>query len=309
MTLPFLLKKTKTRTKRNITVIVLAGCLLVAACISEGTLTEAPAALMQYQSKPSDKRLVAVAKAYAGAINDNLDEGVVHPGLFAEYGVALARLGCLPQANTMFNNELHFFPGSQWYIEVLKTTLTPGCVADTLWDTTKIDLKTLDTIPVVLTAEEVALQRQLDADPEYQRQLKALQKEEREQQAIEKQKTKKERDRARKEEQKAKKQAREQAKRDKEQAKRDAQRAKEDALRAEQQRQDSIARAERQAQRALEKEERKRQAELDAQRREEERIAKREARKQRREEFARKYEAWLIKNGYREAPDSTKVSE
>lgn len=279
----------------------------MAGCVSEGSLTEAPATLLLYQSKPSDSRLVEVAKAYAGAINDNLDEGVVHPGLYAEYGVTLARLGCLPQANTMFNNELRFFPGSRWYVEVLKATLVPAFAADTLWDTAHIDIKTLDTIPLTLTAEEEALQRQQAADPEYQRMLKARQKEEREQQALDKQKAKKEKDRARKAEQKAKKKAREQAKRDKEIARLDALQAKKDALRAEQERQDSIARAERQAQRALEKEQRRQQAEIDAQKREEERLAKREARKQRREEFARKYEAWLIKNGYREAPDSTNV--
>ena len=280
-----------------------------ASCVSEGSLTEAPAALMQYQVKPSDSRLVEVARSYAVAINANLDQGVIHPGLYAEYGVTLARLGCLTQANTMFNNELRFFPNSRWYVEVLKETLTPTLSADTLWDTTKIDLKSLDTIPVVLTPEEEALQQQLAADPEYQRLIKAQQKEERQQQALDKQKAKKEKDRARKEEQKAKQQAREQAKRDKEEARRAEQQAKEDALRAEQHRQDSIARAERQAQKALEKAERKRQAELDAQRREQERTAKREARKQRRQEFARKYEAWLIKNGYREAPDSTESND
>lgn len=286
--------------------MVSVGCLM-GACVSEGTLTEAPAALMLYQAKPSDSRLVEVAKSYAGAINANLDEGVIHPGLYAEYGVTLARLGCLAQANTMFNNERRFFPGSQWYVEVLKATLTPAFAADTLWDTTRIDLKTLDTIPVTLTAEEEALQRQLATDPEYQRMLKEQQREERDQQALEKEQAKKDKDRARKEEQKAKQKAREQAKRDKEQAKRDAIKAKEDALRAEKARQDSIARAERQAQKALEKAERKRQAELDAQRRDKERIAKREARKQRIDDFARRYEAWLIKNGYREAPDSTNV--
>ena len=294
---------------RRVSVLVFSFYLLVsfASCVSEGSLTEAPTALMLYQVKPSDARLVAVAKSYAGAINANLDEGVIHPGLYAEYGVALARLGCFRQANTMFNNELQFFPNSRAYVQILKETLVPALATDTLWDTTRIDIATLDTIPVTLTPEEVAFRQAQAADPEYQKMLKAQQKEERQQQALDKQKEKKEKDKARKEEQKAKQKAREQAKRDKEQAKRDALKAKEDALRAEQARQDSIARAERKAQKALEKAERKRQAELDAQRREEERLAKREARKQRREDLARRYEAWLIKNGYREAPDSTEV--
>lgn len=299
------------RFSSRVSLLILSSSLilLLTSCVSEGTLTEAPAALVMYQTKPSDSRLVEVARSYAEAINANLGEGLIHPGLYAEYGVTLARLGCLQQANTMFNNELRFFPGSQWYIEVLKATLTPAFAADTLWDTTRINIKSLDTIPVTLTDEEEALQRQQASDPEYQRFLKAQQREEREQQAIEKEKAKKEQKRARQEEQKAKKKAREQAKREKEAAKRAEKQAKEDAIRAEQQRQDSIARAEQKAQKALEKQERQRLAELDAQRREQERQARREARKKRREEFARKYEAWLIKNGYREAPDSTDVQQ
>ncbi len=287
--------------------ILLLLVFALTACISEGTLSDAPVALMQYHSKPTDARLLAVAKAYAEALNANQEQGVMHPGLYAEYGVALARLGCLPQANTMFNNEYHFFPASRPYVLILKESLTPTFFADTLWDTTRINLATLDTIAVTFTAEELALQAQLAADPAYQQMLKAQQKEERQQQAIEKQKAQKDKKRARKEEQKAKQKAREQAKRDKEQAKRQALRDKEEAAKAEQARQDSIARAEKKLQRELERQERQRQAQLDAQRREEERLAKRQARKQRREEFARKYEQWLIKNGYRETPDSTDV--
>ena len=295
------------RKNKNIFIATtLAGCLM-AACISEGSLSDAPVAVMQYQNKPTEARLLDVAKSYAEAINANLDEGVIHPGLYAEYGVALARLGCLPQANTMFNNECHFFPNSRMYVKILKESLVPAYLADTLWDTTHINLTTLDTIAITYTPEELALQAQLSADPEYQKMLKAQQKEEREQQALDKKKERKEKERIRKEGQKAKQKAREQAKRDKEQAKRDAQRAKEDAVRAEQARQDSIARAERKLQKEEDRQRRKLQAEQDAQRREQERIAKKAARKQRREEFARKYEAWLIKNGYRQAPDSTDV--
>lgn len=290
--------------KKYIIMLLLAGGLL-AACVNDGTLVSEPTAVMQYQRNPTQARLLALAHAYAEAVNLNLDEGVAHPGLYADYGVALAQLGCPEQANIMFNNEKLFFPHSAPYVDMLKQTLTPAYAADTRTDTSHIDLATLDTIRVTLTAEELALQEQLANDPEYQKQLKQQQKEERAQQALTKQQEKKAKEKAKKEEKKAKEKAKKDAQRAKIEAKEAEKRAKEEAIRAEQARQDSIADAERKAQRLREREERKRQAELDAQRQEQERIAKKEARKQRREELARRYEAWLIRNGYREAPDST----
>ena len=82
---------------------------MLAACYNEGRLVVNPAPLAQYQFKPTEARMLETAKAYAEAINQNLKQGAIHPGLYADYGVALARLGCLEQANTMFNNEKAFF--------------------------------------------------------------------------------------------------------------------------------------------------------------------------------------------------------
>lgn len=183
----------------------LMACLafMMAACYNEGTLVTNPAPLTEYQFKPTQAKLLKVAKAYAESINDNLAHKTLHPGLYADYGVALAQLGCLDQANTMFNNEKAFFPNSTAYVDMLIKTFTPQQAGDRHIDTSHIDLKTLDTIAVVLTPEEEALQRQLEEDPEYQRMLKQQQKEEKEQKAIEARKAKEARAKAREAERKA----------------------------------------------------------------------------------------------------------
>ena len=141
----------------------------------------------------------------------------------ADYGVALARLGCTEQANVMFNNEKFLFPNSTLYVDMLKQTLTPSQSADNHIDTSMIDLHTLDTIHVTLTPEEEALQRQLEEDPAYKQKMKEQAKAERERQAELKRKAKAEQEKARKAQREAEKQA----------------------LKAERARQDSIARAER----------------------------------------------------------------
>ena len=150
----------------------LAAALLTTACYNEGTLVNNPSPLMLYQHKPTEVRLLALTKSYAEAINRNLEDKVVHPGQYADYGVALAKLGLLEQANQMFNNEKTLFPNSSKYVDFLKRTYTPNLFADSHFDTSKIDLKTLDTIKVEYTPEELAAQQELEADPEYQKMLK-----------------------------------------------------------------------------------------------------------------------------------------
>ena len=134
----------------------LMACLafMMAACYNEGTLVTNPAPLTEYQFKPTQAKLLKVAKAYAESINDNLAHKTLHPGLYADYGVALAQLGCLDQANTMFNNEKAFFPNSTAYVDMLIKTFTPQQAGDRHIDTSRIDLKTLDTILNVFKAKQ-----------------------------------------------------------------------------------------------------------------------------------------------------------
>ena len=206
--------------KKVIFAALLAGSMLT-ACYNEGTLVVNPAPLAQYQFKPTEARLLEAAKAYAEAINQNLEQKAIHPGLFADYGVALARLGCLEQAYTMFNNEKTFFPNSTAYVDYLISTLTPRQTGDKHIDTSRIDLKSLD-----LTPEEVAFQQQLENDPEYQKMLKQQMKEEKEQKALETKKAKKELSKAKEAERRAKVKAKEKAQKEKEAAKKEAEKAR-----------------------------------------------------------------------------------
>ena len=195
----------------------MAGCLTLAACINQGTMVDVPSTLMSYQHKPTEAKLLAVAKAYAEAINRNLKDQAPYPGQYADYGVALARLGCLEQANIMFNNEKMLFPNSSQYVDFLKQTLTPNQAADSRTDTTHIDVEALDSIPITYTPEEEALRRQQAEDPEYKRLMKQKAQEQRKKEA------------------EAKREARK------------AQRlAEQEAQRAERARQDSISRAQKQ---------------------------------------------------------------
>jgi hypothetical protein len=199
------------------TVLCLLAAGLAAACSGEGSLVEVPATLMRYQHHPTAARLLALAKSYAEAINRNLEQQTPCPGQYADYGVALARLGQNTQANIMFNNEKMLFPNSSQYVDFLKQSLTPNQAADMRTDTTRIDVEALDSIPITYTPEEEALRRQQAEDPEYNRQMKQKAQEQRKKEA------------------EAKREARK------------AQRlAEQEAQRAERARQDSISRAQKQ---------------------------------------------------------------
>ena len=217
---------------RKIIAISLLSCWLWTACYNEGQLVVNPAPLAQYQFKPTEARLLETAKAYADAINQNLEQRALHPGLYADYGVALARLGCLEQANTMFNNEKAYFPNSTAYVDYLIHTLTPMYVGAGHTDTSRIDIKSLDTIRITLTPEEETLRRQLEADPEYQKLLKQQAKEEKELKAIETKKAKRELAKAKEKERKEKVKAKERAKKEKEAAKKAADKAKKQEAKA-----------------------------------------------------------------------------
>lgn len=173
------------------TVLCLLAAGLAAACSGEGSLVEVPATLMRYQHHPTEARLLALAKSYAEAINRNLEQQTPCPGQYADYGVALARLGQNTQANIMFNNEKMLFPNSSQYVDFLKQSLTPNQAADMRTDTTRIDVEALDSIPITYTPEEEALRRQQAEDPEYKRQMKQKAQEQRKKEAEAKRETRK----------------------------------------------------------------------------------------------------------------------
>ena len=246
---------------------LMAGCLTLAACINQGTMVDVPSTLMSYQHKPTEAKLLAVAKAYAEAINRNLKDQAPYPGQYADYGVALARLGCLEQANIMFNNEKMLFPNSSPYVDQLKQSLTPNQRGDNRVDTSAIDLRTLDTITVHYTPEEEALRQQQADDPAFKQMMKEQAREERERQQMlnkqareqarqererQAQQTKQAREQERQEREKAL-QAQREAEREAQKAQREAQREEQKALREAQR---EAQKAEREAQREAQKAER-----------------------------------------------------
>lgn len=203
--------------------------MMATACYHQGQLAVNPSWMMQYQFKPTEATLLAVAKDYAEAINSNLKEKTMHPGLYADYGVALALLGCDEQANTMFNNEKVLFPNSSMYVDSLKHRLVPFYANEMRFDTAKIDLKSLDTIKVTLTAEEAAQLRELESDPEYQRQQKQLQKEEKERMAKARKKAKAQAAAKKEAERKAQAKERARLQKEKEKAKKEQEKARKEA--------------------------------------------------------------------------------
>lgn len=213
------------------TAALLAGSLAATGCVHQGALVDVPATLMRYQHKPTEARLLTLARSYAESINRNLRQQSPCPGQYADYGVALARLGCTRQANTMFNNEKFLFPNSTLYVDILKQTLTPAYAAEGGIDTSLIDIHTLDTITVRYTPEEEALLRQLEEDPAYKQMLKERAKAERERQAELKRKEKAAADQARKEARKAEQaalKAQREAEREARKAQREAQKKNDD---------------------------------------------------------------------------------
>lgn len=182
--------RTMMKRKKTYLIHIVLATLLLNGCIHEGILIETPSALMLYESKPTEARLLALAKAYATTINQNLEKQTPRPGQYADYGVALAKLGCTKQANIMFNNEMMLFPNSSLYVDFLKQTLAPNYMSDRTVDTSKIDLLLLDTIHVTLTPEEAALKQEMENDPEYKRMMKQKEQEMRKREAAAKREAK-----------------------------------------------------------------------------------------------------------------------
>lgn len=122
--------------RRHVTFFWLAGAtLLIAACGGLQPAGSSTAMLLEYQTHPTNYNLADLAKSYANTIKYNSKRDTCQPGLYAEYGVALALLGKNSEANKMFNSEIAAFPNSARYVRQLKLALVPEYVSDTVTDT------------------------------------------------------------------------------------------------------------------------------------------------------------------------------
>lgn len=226
--------------------LIVAAALLVAAC--SGQYVGMPRAeVLDYQSGGTYGSLYNLASAYAESINTAVKQDTLHPGMYAEYGVALALMGHDGEACRMLNAEVKAFPQSRYMVRRIKERLLPSMVDDTLapqadtadilklqsWAYDSITmLKPLPRIAAVIdSTDSVSISRQTPVDSiEYPVRLTANQKREllAEEQAKEAARLKFVEDSIAAEKQ-AKIDARKQAKLDKKKAKKEKEKAKKQA--------------------------------------------------------------------------------
>lgn len=110
------------------TIIVLAFMLL-SAC--SGTYRGLPRAeMLGYQTYGTYGSLYTLAYAQAEAINAAVKDDTLHPGMYADYGVALAMMGHKSAACRMLNAEMKAFPESRPMVYRIKQRLMPDLLLD-----------------------------------------------------------------------------------------------------------------------------------------------------------------------------------
>ena len=88
--------------------------------------------VLAYQTNATYGGLHTLAVAYAEAINAAVKEDTLHPGMYADYGVALALMGHRGTACRMLNAEVRTFPESRGMVRRIKMHLMPDMLEDTL---------------------------------------------------------------------------------------------------------------------------------------------------------------------------------
>ncbi len=229
------------RVKRQLYIVMAA--LLLTAC--SGRYVGAPRAeMLAYQTGHTCGSLYAVAAAHAANLNAAVKADTLHPGMYAEYGVALALMGHQGEACRMLNAEAKAFPESRGLVKRLKQHLMPDLVSDTLAgehdtaDLLKLQSWAYDSLaalqllpsvaPVIDSTDSVRVMMQTPVDSvEYPIRLTANQKRELlAQEQMKEELRRKEVEDSIAAQKQAKIDARKQAKADKKQAKKDKEKAK-----------------------------------------------------------------------------------
>lgn len=104
---------------------------LVAVACSGGYRGVPRTQMLQSQCEPTQGNLHALATAYGEAINSAVKADTIHPGMYAEYGIALALAGHRGEAVRMLNTEAARFPQSRAIVERVKARLLPDLKGDT----------------------------------------------------------------------------------------------------------------------------------------------------------------------------------
>ena len=141
--------------------MIALGVLLLAAC--SGQYIGVPRnTVLSYQARPTYGHLYDMAEAYAVAINNAVAADTMHPGMYAEYGVALALMGHDGEACLMLNAEARAFPQSRLLVQRIKQRLMPDLVADTLSplcplaDIDKLHLWAYDSVKALMSLPPIA---------------------------------------------------------------------------------------------------------------------------------------------------------
>ncbi len=127
--------KPKRRQKLNVGFLTVILCFLTTVFLAgcSGRFVGTPrAAMLDYQTNSTYGSLYSLALANAQSLNDAVKADTLHPGMYAEYGVALALMGHDGEACRMLNAEAKAFPESRLMVRRIKERLLPGMVGDTL---------------------------------------------------------------------------------------------------------------------------------------------------------------------------------
>ena len=138
-------------------ILFLTLIAILSGCAGPGELVENEGAMLQYQMERSSGKLDTLSYSYLRAIVANRDNGKMRPGLFADYGAALAMQGREEEANQWMNLEMKMFPQSRDYVAKLKSMMVPAYADDTL---TCVNLDTLGFAAQQQALEQKALAKQ-----------------------------------------------------------------------------------------------------------------------------------------------------
>lgn len=116
------------RTRKILSLLLLA--ILLAGCSGQ-YIGQPREAVLSYQTDPTYGSLYELAMAYAETINASVKADTLHPGMYADYGVALALMGHDQEACRMLNAEVKAFPQSYGMVSRIQQRMLPGCPCST----------------------------------------------------------------------------------------------------------------------------------------------------------------------------------
>lgn len=137
--------KTNRRRKMVIAVAMVTALVGTVGCKEENHLAEEAQRMIFYQRNQSDGNLLALAKVQGEVINENVKNKTEQAGIYADYGLCLAKLGLQEEGNKWMNKEMSVFPASTTYVKALKTKYAGAYASDcsSLPSSRKTDEKTL----------------------------------------------------------------------------------------------------------------------------------------------------------------------